>query len=430
MKKLLSLILFLLFSLAGFSQAEKTIFGELTVTDTIETNKGYKFPDGSFQNTAGNGAVNVADSLKAGVTDSLLINTNALIVRTTGQIGIGIALPDASSLLDITSITKGFLYPRMTIAQRDAISTPATGLSIFDIDNNDPNFFNGSAWRRITHAPSSSLKVGGVIYSTDVASLDNDSANFFWDITSKRLGIGTGGPSEKLEVSGNIKSDTVKTDALKLNGIIADSIIGLNQVTGNLANSTTDLDTVWSSVFDGNRLYLTDAGGADSLLIYDDGDTTRFESDNPIKIGAGSIIIDASGDVTIGDDLAVTGDISTVQWTTYGGTSTIVGWTSNTSTLINYKKVGNLVFVQFYIDGVSDATNVTFTLPFTQISTNGVELKVAIQVGNNGLPSTTSGLLTLSPNSATVSCFLDMAGAIWTASNNKRVQGQFWYQAQ
>ncbi len=218
------------------------------------------------------------------------------------------------------------------------------------------------------------FKLGHQILNTT-----NDSIVEFWNGSSWK---------QVLLYGENIKGDTSKINVLELNGISADSIIGLDQVTGNLANSTTRADTVWSAV------------------------------------------LDASDDVTIGGDLAVTGDMSTVQWTTYGGTSTIVGWTSNTSTLINYKKVGNLVFVQFYIDGVSDATNVTFTLPFTQISTNGVELKVAIQVGNNGLPSTTSGLLTLSPNSATVSCFLDMAGAIWTASNNKRVQGQFWYQAQ
>ena len=268
MKKFLSLILFLSFYLVGFSQADKDIFGTLTVTDTIITDKGYKFPDGSFQNTAGNGAVNVSDSLKAGVTDSLLINTNALVVKTTGQIGIGIASPDASSLLDITSITRGFLYPRMTTAQRDAIGSPVTGLSVYNLTNNDPNFFDGSDWRRITHAPSSSLKVGEVIFATGVSALMGDSINFFWDNTSKRLGIGTGGPSEKLEVSGNIKSDTIKTDVLKLNGINADSIIGLDQVTGNLANLTTGLDTIFSNVIISNLYnYGTDTGSTDSYKI-------------------------------------------------------------------------------------------------------------------------------------------------------------------
>ena len=44
----------------------------------------------------------------------------------------------------------------------------------------------------------------------------------------------------------------------------------------------------------GNSFMIVDATGNDSSIIYDDGDTTRFESDNPIKIGSGSIVIDDS----------------------------------------------------------------------------------------------------------------------------------------
>jgi uncharacterized protein (TIGR02145 family) len=47
-----------------------------------------------------------------------------------GSVGIGVLGPDASSALDVTSTTKGFLPPRMTLAQRDAISNPAEGLVI------------------------------------------------------------------------------------------------------------------------------------------------------------------------------------------------------------------------------------------------------------------------------------------------------------
>jgi hypothetical protein len=40
--------------------------------------------------------------------------------------------PDASAMLDISSTTKGFLAPRMTSTERDAITSPATGLTIFN----------------------------------------------------------------------------------------------------------------------------------------------------------------------------------------------------------------------------------------------------------------------------------------------------------
>jgi hypothetical protein len=50
---------------------------------------------------------------------------------STGAAGVGTATPDASSLLEIKSIFKGLLIPRMTQKQRDLISSPATGLLIY-----------------------------------------------------------------------------------------------------------------------------------------------------------------------------------------------------------------------------------------------------------------------------------------------------------
>jgi len=55
----------------------------------------------------------------------------------------------------------------------------------------------------------------------------------------------------------------------------------------------------------GSRLYGYDATAADTFFIYDDGDTTRFESDNPIKIGDASLIISSGGDVSITGELTV-----------------------------------------------------------------------------------------------------------------------------
>lgn len=55
------------------------------------------------------------------------------------------ASPDASAMLDIKSTTKGLLIPRMTVTQRDAIASPATGLMVIA----DGNFYsyNGSTWK-------------------------------------------------------------------------------------------------------------------------------------------------------------------------------------------------------------------------------------------------------------------------------------------
>ncbi|MGO4817712.1 hypothetical protein [Flavobacterium sp. W22_SRS_FP1] len=52
------------------------------------------------------------------------------------QTGIGTKTPDASSILDITSTTKGFLIPRMNTVQRDLIQNPANGLIIYNTSLN------------------------------------------------------------------------------------------------------------------------------------------------------------------------------------------------------------------------------------------------------------------------------------------------------
>ena len=62
------------------------------------------------------------------------------------QVGIGTTNPEVSSILDIQSTDKGFLLPRLTTAQRDAISLPATGLLIYNTTTNNFNFYN-SGWK-------------------------------------------------------------------------------------------------------------------------------------------------------------------------------------------------------------------------------------------------------------------------------------------
>ena len=54
---------------------------------------------------------------------------------------------EASSILELESTAKGFLVPRMTSAQKDAISSPATGLMIYQTDGTVGfYYYNGAAW--------------------------------------------------------------------------------------------------------------------------------------------------------------------------------------------------------------------------------------------------------------------------------------------
>ena len=74
------------------------------------------------------------------VSTSNLYNNGATI-------GIGTSNTDASAVFHIESTTKGVLFPKMTMAQRDLIISPQVGLLIFQTDNSAGfYFFDGINW--------------------------------------------------------------------------------------------------------------------------------------------------------------------------------------------------------------------------------------------------------------------------------------------
>lgn len=69
--------------------------------------------------------------------------------NSLAQVGIGTTSPDASSMLDIQSTAKGMLIPRMDTTQRTGITSPATGLLVFDTDTQSFWFYAGS-WTELS----------------------------------------------------------------------------------------------------------------------------------------------------------------------------------------------------------------------------------------------------------------------------------------
>jgi uncharacterized protein (TIGR02145 family) len=88
---------------------------------------------------------------------------------TNAQIGIGIANPAASAQLDVSSTKKGFLPPRLTQAQRDAIANPAAGLMIWCKDcgiAGEIQVHNGIAWTNMVGANATSALPKSVTIGT------------------------------------------------------------------------------------------------------------------------------------------------------------------------------------------------------------------------------------------------------------------------
>jgi len=89
-------------------------------------------------------------------TGNLRLNPNLVYTSTTygtvmtvnggtGQFGLGVSNPHTSALMQIDSTTKGFLPPRMTSTQRDAIEATA-GLIVYNTSDNTLNYYNGTSW--------------------------------------------------------------------------------------------------------------------------------------------------------------------------------------------------------------------------------------------------------------------------------------------
>jgi hypothetical protein len=51
-----------------------------------------------------------------------------------------------SALLQVNSVSRGFLPPRMTTTQKNAISSPAAGLQVYDTTLNQMSYYNGTTW--------------------------------------------------------------------------------------------------------------------------------------------------------------------------------------------------------------------------------------------------------------------------------------------
>jgi len=90
-------------------------------------------------------------------------NNYAIVVpASSGNVGIGTSTPSSKAILDLTSTTQGALMPRMNTTQQNAISSPATGLIIWNTDSLALVNYTGSAWLKVSQGGggSSGITVG------------------------------------------------------------------------------------------------------------------------------------------------------------------------------------------------------------------------------------------------------------------------------
>lgn len=234
---------------------------------------------------------------------SVLVSFSASgAVRLDNVFIYGTSIPttdiNAKALLQMDSTTQGFLPPRLSGTQRDAITSVPEALAIYNSSTHYLNFWNGSAWKQ----PVTS----GDIVNADIAS-------------------GAAIAYAKLNLTGDIVDTDISSSAAISRGKIATGTplsVVINGSFGELG-STTVLGVGFGGT--NNAALATTAGG----MLYTDG--SKFVNMGagsagqvPVSTGAGAPI----WGTTVGGNFAnlIVGDFSNsgAGWTSSGGTFTTV----------------------------------------------------------------------------------------------------------
>jgi len=109
---------------------------DITVDGSVTSQNIYNI-DGQLTDAAR--AVDLANGVINFIKGSINLNDTLYVDETSASvhIGGGANAPEATAVLEVNSTTKGFLFPRMTSAQRLAIGTPATGLMVYQTDSRE-----------------------------------------------------------------------------------------------------------------------------------------------------------------------------------------------------------------------------------------------------------------------------------------------------
>ena len=197
-----------------------------------------------------------------------------LTATTYAQIGINNENPDASAALDITSTTGGLLVPRMTAAQRDAITTPSQGLIIFCSDcasgEGELQIKLTSSWKNtIGGDVNDPLAIGvnyqgGIIFYLDgnggglIAAVEDQSSDIRWYngsyVTTGATGtaIGTGSANTDAII---LAQETETSYAARLAREYTDGTY-----TDWFLPSKDELDLMHSNIGQGDELGLGNVG--------------------------------------------------------------------------------------------------------------------------------------------------------------------------
>ena len=124
---------------------------------------------------------------------------------TQAQIGIGTSSPNPSAKLEISSTTQGLLPPRMTAAQRNAISTPVAGLMVWCSNcgsKGEIQIYDGSEWVNFI---GGSRQLSAATFAKLGSDIDGEASN---DLSGNAVAFSSDGTTVAIGAPNNDGSGT------------------------------------------------------------------------------------------------------------------------------------------------------------------------------------------------------------------------------
>lgn len=239
---------------------------------------------------------------------------------TNAQLGIGTAVPDKSSLLDLSSTKKGLLIPRMTTQEQSLLENPAIGLIVFNtitsqIETNRGDGHGGALWTSAaTNGITAPVGTNTTQLATTAFVLENSggyaSVNDIIPITTNSLtdvlvnGMTIAPPAGTYSVSFNSQynNDTITNSVSSIG--TAQAVIDLktayDQLMALRVTNTTHTPAFGSgeTVYPGVYFIPGAASVAGTLILDAQGNSNAlfvFKTGGAMAAGAGTIIILANG---------------------------------------------------------------------------------------------------------------------------------------
>ena len=356
----------------------------------------------------GNGAiVSASNTIQLGNTSVTNVNTSGSI--TTPKIGIGTNTPNASAALDITSTIQGFLPPRMTGAQRDAIANPAQGLMLYCTNcgtKGEPEYYDGSVWLNLIGSSASAIyppviamgtaanfgAMGGSagITNQGINTVINNGGITTTGVSTTVTGFHDNTGDKYIETPLNIGNVTsrIYTDAPPPVIFAPGGPYGGNAITKAIANQALlDANAAYQSISPASQPGGIDPG-AGELGGLSLAPGTYKAAGGTFKITLLDLELDAKGDpnavwifqtassLTVGNPSAP----RSIKFKSGVGSPKNVFWYVGSTAVINYAGGGTMVGTIIAISGVSLSSPANSTNNVVQTVLNGRALSLVASV--------------------------------------------------